>query len=101
MKRFLKSLACVMATLTLAMGLGACEMQFVTVTVTSIEKTSTDGLIDTYTITYSDGTQSTFEVTNGADGKDGENGKDGEKGEKGDNGALSVDDLFERYTEIG
>ena len=30
-----------------------------------IEKTGTVGLVDTYTITYSDGTTSTFDVTNG------------------------------------
>lgn len=34
----------------------------------SIEKTATDGLTDTYTVYYTDGTTSTFEVTNGADG---------------------------------
>lgn len=34
----------------------------------SIEKTSTSGLIDTYTITLDDGSEYTFEVTNGADG---------------------------------
>lgn len=32
--------------------------------IVSIEKTSTDGYIDTYTITYTDGTTSTFTVTN-------------------------------------
>lgn len=39
--------------------------------IVSIVKTSTSGLIDTYTITYDDGTTSTFNVTNGADGHDG------------------------------
>lgn len=33
--------------------------------ISTVEKTSTDGLIDTYTITYSDGATSTFEVKNG------------------------------------
>lgn len=33
--------------------------------ITSIAKTSTSGLIDTYTITLSDGTTTTFTVTNG------------------------------------
>ena len=33
--------------------------------IASIEKTSTSGLIDTYTITYTDDTTSTFELTNG------------------------------------
>lgn len=36
--------------------------------ITSIIKTGTSGLVDTYTITYSDGTTSTFPVTNGQDG---------------------------------
>lgn len=36
--------------------------------ITSITKTGTSGLVDTYTITYSDNTTSTFTVTNGADG---------------------------------
>ena len=34
-------------------------------TVVSMEKTSTEGLVDTYTITYSDGTTEAFTVTNG------------------------------------
>lgn len=40
----------------------------------SIAKTQTVGLIDTYTITYTDNTTSTFTVTNGKDGKDAEEG---------------------------
>ena len=36
----------------------------------SITKTGTSGLIDTYTITYSDGTTSSFTVTNGSSGAD-------------------------------
>ena len=36
--------------------------------IVSIEKTGTSGLIDTYTITYSDGTTTTFVVKNGEDG---------------------------------
>jgi len=39
--------------------------------IASITKTATSGLVDTYTITYSDGTTSTFDVTNGADGANG------------------------------
>jgi len=37
----------------------------------SIEKTSSDGLIDTYTITFTDGTTSTFNVTNASSSEDG------------------------------
>ena len=43
----------------------------------NITKTSTSGLVDTYTITYSDNTTSTFNVTNGAQGQDGAQGADG------------------------
>jgi hypothetical protein len=39
--------------------------------IVSIAKTATQGLVDTYTITYTDGTTSTFEVTNGKDGSGG------------------------------
>lgn len=37
----------------------------------SIEMTETSGLVDIYTIYYTDGTTSTFTVTNGKDGEDG------------------------------
>ena len=37
--------------------------------ISSIAKTGTSGLVDTYTITYSDGTTSNYTVTNGADGE--------------------------------
>lgn len=36
--------------------------------IATIAKTSTEGLIDTYTITYTNGNTATFTVTNGADG---------------------------------
>lgn len=39
--------------------------------VVSINQSRVDGLVVTYTITYSDGTSSTFNVTNGEDGIDG------------------------------
>ena len=56
------------------------------VTVVSIVKTQTNGLIDTYTITYSDGSTFNFEITNGKDGADGED--------------LDIDEVFEKYLEI-
>ena len=46
----------------------------------SIAKTSTNGLVDTYTITLTNGGTYTFTVTNGADGADGTNGIDGDDG---------------------
>lgn len=36
--------------------------------ITSIVKTSTVGLVDTYTITYDDGTTTTYDITNGQNG---------------------------------
>lgn len=42
--------------------------------ITSVVKTNTVDLIDTYTITYSDMTTSSFTVTNGADGSGGSGG---------------------------
>lgn len=45
--------------------------------IVSVEKTSTDGLIDTYTVTYTDNTTSTFTITNGADGEQGTSGQAG------------------------
>ena len=39
--------------------------------ISSIAKTSSSGLVDTYTITYTNGNTATFDVTNGKDGTDG------------------------------
>lgn len=54
----------------------------------SIDKTASNGLIDTYTVKMTDGTESSFYV---------KNGRDGEKGEKGDTGntiSVPVSGLF-------
>ena len=66
------------------------------VSVASIEKTGSDGLLDTYTITYSDGTTSTFVVANGANGSQGIQGLPGKDGHTpvitiGENGNWFVD----------
>ena len=66
------------------------------VSVVSIEKTGTENNIDTYTITYSDGTTSTFTVTNGVDGPQGIQGEKGADGHTpvitiGENGNWFVD----------
>ena len=42
--------------------------------ISGIEKTSTAGLVDTYTISYTDGDSDTFTVTNGQNGTNGTNG---------------------------
>lgn len=43
--------------------------------IVSVTLTSSVGLVDTYTITYTDATTSTFTVTNGKDGTDGTDGR--------------------------
>ncbi len=53
--------------------------------ISSIEKTASEGLEDTYTIYYTDGSTSNFTVTNGADGETSE---------------INVDDLYEEYKEV-
>lgn len=45
--------------------------------ISNIQKTSTSGLIDTYTITYTNSNTDTFTVTNGVNGTNGTNGQDG------------------------
>ena len=45
--------------------------------ISSISKTGTSGLVDTYTITYTNGNTQTFTVTNGANGQAGADGQDG------------------------
>lgn len=54
--------------------------------IVSIELTSSDGNVDTYTITYTDGTTSTFTVTNGEDGEQGIQGEAGADGADGIDG---------------
>lgn len=48
--------------------------------ISGVEKVSSDGLVDTYRITMSDGTHFDFTVNNGAVGTDGAAGEKGEKG---------------------
>lgn len=51
--------------------------------IAKIEKTGTEGLVDTYTITFLDGSTKTYTVTNGEKGEQGEKGEKGEQGERG------------------
>ena len=51
--------------------------------IANITKTGTSGLVDTYTVTLTDGTTYTFTVTNGQNGADGQDGQDGADGEDG------------------
>ena len=57
-----------------------------------IKKTSTSGLVDTYTITLTDGTTSTFTVTNG---------EKGEKGDRGDTGTGLSTEAIDKLEEVG
>ena len=65
------------------------------VSIVAIELTSSDGLVDTYTITYSDETTSTFTVTNGEQGIQGNPGENGHTPEItiGANGNWFVDEV--------
>ena len=49
-------------------GIKAAGTNGLSVTVISVLKTNSVGSVDTYTITFSDGTESTFNVTNGTEG---------------------------------
>ena len=51
--------------------------------ISKIEKTGTSGIVDTYTITFSDGQTYTYTITNGKDGIDGKDGEDGTDGVDG------------------
>lgn len=61
--------------------------------VTSVEKTSTEGLVDTYTITFTNGTTTTFAINNGS------KGDQGDKGDKGDTGKPAYEIYVEAHPE--
>jgi len=54
--------------------------------ISKIEKTKSEGLVDTYTIFYTNGSTTYFNVTNGDKGEQGIQGEKGEKGDKGEQG---------------
>ena len=56
------------------------------ISIESVEKIGSEGLTDTYKITYSDGNSTTFTVTNGKDGADGSDGENGQTPFIGENG---------------
>ncbi|MCQ2740411.1 MAG: DUF6273 domain-containing protein, partial [bacterium] len=68
------------------------------VSIISILKTSSEGLVDTYTIYYSNETTSTFTITNGAKGDKGEQGEMGPAGPKGDDATTYIPCKFLSYT---
>lgn len=91
-KKFL--VAGILATAISATALCGCSL--FSKGITSIEKTSSEGLVDYYTITYSDGSTYTFTVTNGKDGAAGKDGQDGQNATE-----ITVNDVFEFYKQNG
>ncbi|MDY5298019.1 MAG: DUF6273 domain-containing protein [Candidatus Enteromonas sp.] len=76
------------------------------VSVVGVAKTNSDGLKDTYTISYSDGSTSEFVVTNGKDGPEGVQGIPGKDGHTpkitiGENGHWFVDGVDTGYQAQG
>ena len=65
-----------------------------------IEKISSEGLVDTYEITYTTGTKFTFTVTNGQNGIDGEDGQDGVDGNDGKDGFTPLLRVTDSYWEV-
>ena len=63
------------------------------VSIISIQKTDSVSLEDTYTITFSDNSTTTFTIINGANGADGEVGAKGDKGEDGSDGINGTNGL--------
>lgn len=84
-EEWLKSLGATDEQVTNALSAYLGEHSIVT-----IAKTSTIGLVDTYTITYTDGSTETFTVKNGKDGADGADGADGKDGTNGKDGYTPV-----------
>lgn len=68
--------------------------------IVSIAQTGTNGNEDTYTITYTDNTTSTFTITNGADGQDGQNGVNGTNGADGKDIAIDTYQNDSNQTQI-
>ena len=74
--------------------------------IVSIVLTNSEGYVDTYTITYTDGTKSIFKVTNGKDGAQGiqgEPGKDGKAPEVrvGSNGNWFINGVDSGFAAVG
>ena len=83
-----------------------CLKGYAGVGIKTIEKTGSEGNVDIYTITYSDGTTTNFSVTNGADGEQGIQGEPGKDGhtpiiEIGENGHWIIDKVDTGISAIG
>lgn len=89
-KQIFKYMLFVLVFVPMVFVLSACTISYSERSIVSIQKTSTNGLVDTYTITYSDNTTSTFNITNG---KNGFNGKDAE--------SVTIDEIYNALVEKG
>ena len=69
--------------------------------IVSVTKTATSGLVDTYTISYTDGTVSTYSVTNGAKGDKGDKGDTGDTGATGPQGLQGIQGIQGPQGETG
>lgn len=76
MKRLSKSLLIAILSMSCLAGCDTEDIPDV-VSIEKIEKTNTEGLVDTYTITLTNGETQTFTVTNGSVGGVGDKGDDG------------------------
>ncbi len=104
MKTKLLSILLVLLMMVSVFALSACNMEGVEgpqgeqgepgedgVGIRGISLVRSTGLVDTYLITYTDGSTSTFTVTNGANGADGKDGVNGEDGKDGLDGTPGQD----------
>ena len=64
------------------------------VSIEKIEKTRSEGLVDYYTITFTNGDTYEFTITNGANGKDGKDGADGKDGKD-----LTAYEMYQEYVK--
>jgi hypothetical protein len=69
--------------------------------ISKIEKTATNGNVDTYTITLTNQSTYNFTVTNGKDGVDGVDGADGQDGADGKDGTDGTDGKDAVYQSVG
>ncbi len=93
-------LGCTVLSLACALACGGCfysapQESDESNPVVAIEKTGTEGAVDTYTITFKDGSTTTMQITNGVNGTDGANGTDGVNGKDGQD--LSLSELYSAY----
>ena len=87
LKKIILSFALIIVSIFCSFTLSGC-FNNEPVSIVSVTKTNTVGLVDTYTITYSDGKTSTFTVTNGKNGIDGKDGAD-----------FNISKVYEQYVE--